>query len=42
MDLKYSIVRKNGSLKTEHRTGNNFGDTGNYVIQTIVNMEQKY
>jgi hypothetical protein len=37
----YSIVRKNGSLKTEHRTGKggNFGiNTGNYVIQTIVNM----
>ena len=35
------IIRNDGSLKSEHRTksGNNFGlSTGNYVIQTLVNM----
>lgn len=37
----YTIIRNDGSLKTEHRkgSGNNFGlNTGNYVIQHIVNM----
>ena len=37
----YTTIRRDGSLKTEHRNGNgnNFGlFTGNYTIQTITNM----
>ena len=37
----YSIIRNDGSLKTEHKkgNGNNYGlNTGNYVTQHIVNM----